>query len=98
MDGPSGTPCTREEPTDIPHYKTDAKAGRPYQTTGDSTKTSPEATSDNSWPASQTLVQIKKAEEKDDKEAEEDDEVPSNQAEKVSILQTVTGRMHSTYS
>merc|ERR1719515_89629 len=28
VDGPSGTPCTREQPDDIPHYNTDPKAGR----------------------------------------------------------------------
>merc|ERR1719327_1615732 len=44
-DGHTGTPCTREEPADIPHYNTDPEAGRPYQTTGDLTATSPEATS-----------------------------------------------------
>ena len=40
-DGETGTPCTREEPADIPHYNTDPEAGRPYQTTGDITHTSP---------------------------------------------------------
>merc|ERR1712070_521731 len=40
-DGHTGTPCTREEPADIPHYNTDPEAGRPYQTTGDLTHTSP---------------------------------------------------------
>merc|ERR1711957_107473 len=37
----TGTPCTKEEPADIPHYNTDPEAGRPYQTTGDATNTSP---------------------------------------------------------
>ena len=41
MDGHSGTPCTREEPADVPHYNTDPTAGRPYQTTGDITPTHP---------------------------------------------------------
>merc|ERR1719183_2357713 len=41
MDGPSGTPCTREEPADIPHYNTDPQAGRPYQTSGDLTHATP---------------------------------------------------------
>ena len=41
MDGPSGTPCSREEPDDIPHYNTDPVAGRPYQTSGDLTHTTP---------------------------------------------------------
>ena len=40
-DGETGTPCTREEPADIPHYNTDPEAGRPYQTSGDITHTSP---------------------------------------------------------
>merc|ERR1719331_982508 len=57
-DGPSGTPCTREQPDDIPHYNTDPTAGRPYQTSGDITHTSPEATSAHSWPASQTFAQV----------------------------------------
>jgi len=30
MDGPSGTPCTKEEPDAVPHYNTDPTAGRPY--------------------------------------------------------------------
>merc|ERR1712195_404778 len=41
LDGPSGTPCTREEPAAIPHYNTDPVAGRPYQTSGDITRTHP---------------------------------------------------------
>merc|ERR1711934_583777 len=41
MDGPSGTPCTQEEPDSIPHYNTDATAGRPYATSGDLTATHP---------------------------------------------------------
>ena len=73
VDGPSGTPCTREQPDSIPHYNTDPTAGRPYQTTGDITPTSPEATSAHSWPASQTFVQQK-------------DDVVSPEAEKVSVL------------
>jgi hypothetical protein len=40
LDGPTGTPCTREEPASIPHYNQDPTAGRPYQTTGDITPTS----------------------------------------------------------
>merc|ERR550514_886315 len=83
-DGPSGTPCTQEEPDSIPHYNTDATAGRPYQTSGDIGKTSPEATSAHSWPASQTFVQI-----------EGDDAVPDAQAEKVSVLQTPYGHTHT---
>ena len=85
VDGPSGTPCTREEPADIPHYNTDTKAGRPYQTTGDITKTSPEATSANSWPASQTFVELA------------DDAVVSAEAEKVSTLQTPYGHTHTSF-
>ena len=73
VDGPSGTPCTREQPDSIPHYNTDPTAGRPYQTSGDITPTSPEATSAHSWPASQTFVQQK-------------DDVVSPEAEKVSVL------------
>merc|ERR1712086_685993 len=38
-DGPTGTPCLQDEPADIPHYNTDATAGRPYATTGDRTRT-----------------------------------------------------------
>lgn len=41
MDGHAGTPCTREEPTEVPHYNTDPLAGRPYQTTGDNLPTHP---------------------------------------------------------
>merc|ERR1711981_405428 len=41
MDGPSGTPCTREEPANVPHYNTDPTAGRPYQTSGDLTHSTP---------------------------------------------------------
>merc|ERR1711934_733427 len=43
MDGPAGTPCTREEPAEVPHYNTDPVAGRPYQTSGDLTHTTPPA-------------------------------------------------------
>merc|ERR1711990_971276 len=84
MDGPSGTPCTREEPDSIPHYNTDATAGRPYQTSGDITKTSPEATSAHSWPASQTFVQLKES-------------PVSDEAEKVSVLQTPYGHTHTSF-
>ncbi len=41
LDGHVGVPCTREEPAAIPHYNTDATAGRPYQTSGDITATHP---------------------------------------------------------
>jgi len=85
MDGPSGTPCTREQPDDIPHYNTDPVAGRPYQTSGDITPTSPEATTAHSWPASQSFVQIK------------EDPVPSPEAEKVSVLQTPYGHTHTSF-
>merc|ERR1719213_979377 len=84
MDGPSGTPCTREQPAAIPHYNTDPTAGRPYQTSGDITATSPEPTSAHSWPASQTLIQTK------------DDSV-SAEAEKVSVLQTPYGHTHTSF-
>ena len=86
VDGPSGTPCTREQPDDIPHYNTDTKAGRPYQTSGDITPTSPEATSANSWPASQTFVEV----------ADEEPVVPG-EAEKVSTLQTPYGHTHTSF-
>ena len=82
VDGPSGTPCTREEPDSVPHYNTDPQAGRPYQTSGDITKTSPEATSANSWPASQTFVQLPPVE---------------DEAEKVSVLQTPYGHTHTSF-
>merc|ERR1712046_525917 len=82
VDGPSGTPCTRDEPASVPHYNTDPEAGRPYQTSGDITATSPEATSAHSWPASQTLIQT------------QDDSV-SAEAEKVSVLQTPYGHTHT---
>jgi hypothetical protein len=84
MDGPSGTPCTREQPAAVPHYNTDPTAGRPYQTSGDITATSPEATSAHSWPASQTLVQMK-------------DDAVSAEAEKVSVLQTPYGHTHTSF-
>ena len=42
-DGESGTPCTRAEPDAIDHYNADPQAGRPYQTTGDITPTTPVA-------------------------------------------------------
>merc|ERR1719353_1411175 len=84
MDGPSGTPCTKEEPDAVPHYNTDPTAGRPYQTSGDITKTSPEATSAHSWPASQTFVQLAEPPVEDE-------------AEKVSVLQTPWGHTHTTY-
>merc|ERR550514_888237 len=41
LDGPTGTACTRAEPASIPHYNTDATAGRPYATSGDLTHTDP---------------------------------------------------------
>merc|ERR1719230_1378101 len=85
MDGPSGTPCTKAEPDDIPHYNTDPTAGRPYQTSGDITATSPEPTSAHSWPASQTLIQTK------------DDAVVTPEAEKVSVLQTPYGHTHTSF-
>ena len=84
MDGESGTPCTREEPASVPHYNTDPQAGRPYQTSGDVGATSPEATSAHSWPASQTFVQLK-ADPVDDG------------AEKVSVLQTPYGHVHTSF-
>merc|ERR1719337_203230 len=84
VDGPSGTPCTRDEPASIPHYITDPEAGRPYQTSGDITATSPEATSAHSWPASQTFVQMK-------------DDAVSPEAEKVSVLQTPYGHTHTSF-
>merc|ERR1711957_71634 len=84
MDGETGTPCKKEEPDSVPHYNTDTQAGRPYQTSGDITKTSPEATSSNSWPASQTFVQL--------------NEVPvEDEAEKVSVLQTPYGHTHTSF-
>merc|ERR1711988_1883845 len=82
VDGPSGTPCTKEQPDDIPHYDTDPTAGRPYQTSGDITTTSPEATSAHSWPASQTLVQMNEPPVEDG-------------AEKVSVVQTPYGHTHT---
>merc|ERR1719353_1968470 len=82
VDGPSGTPCTRDQPDDIPHYNTDTTAGRPYQTSGDITATSPEATSAHSWPASQTLVELPPVE---------------DEAEKVSVLQTPYGHTHTSF-
>ena len=84
MDGPAGTPCTKEQPESVPHYNTDPTAGRPYQTTGDITPTSPEATTAHSWPASQSLVQTEEA-------------PVSDEAEKVSVLQTPWGKTHTTY-
>merc|ERR1719148_643828 len=84
MDGETGTPCKKEEPDSVPHYNTDTQAGRPYQTSGDITKTSPEATSSNSCPASQTFVQL--------------NEVPvEDEAEKVSVLQTPYGHTHTSF-
>merc|ERR1719199_1476406 len=41
LDGPVGAPSTREEPAAVPHYNTDATAGRPYATTGDLTASDP---------------------------------------------------------
>merc|ERR1712048_1094459 len=84
MNGESGTPCTKEEPDAIPHYNTDPTAGRPYQTTGDITPTSPEPTSAHSWPASQTFVQMSA-------------EPVSDEAEKVSVLQTPYGHTHTSF-
>merc|ERR1719446_1794684 len=84
MDGPSGTPCTRDQPDSVPHYNTDVTAGRPYQTSGDITATSPEATSAHSWPASQTLVQTAA-------------EPVSDEAEKLSVLQTPYGHTHTSF-
>merc|ERR1712227_258152 len=83
-DGPSGTPCTKEEPDEVPHYNTDPKAGRPYQTSGDITATSPEPTTAHSWPASQTFVQT-------------DAEPVDAEAEKVSVLQTPYGHTHTSF-
>ena len=84
MDGPAGTPCTREQPDAVPHYNTDPTAGRPYQTSGDITPTSPEPTTAHSWPASQSLVELQEA-------------PVSDEAEKVSVLQTPWGKTHTTY-
>jgi len=83
MDGPSGTPCTRAEPDAIPHYNTDPVAGRAYQTSGDITRTQPEVTSANAWPAS-NFVQTEEA-------------PVSDEAEKVSVLQTPYGKGHTTF-
>merc|ERR1712167_163339 len=41
MGGPTGTPCTMEEPDKIPHYNTDPVAGRPYSTSGNLTPFDP---------------------------------------------------------
>ena len=40
LDGPAGGTCKREQPASIPHYNSDPKAGRPYETTGDLTRNS----------------------------------------------------------
>merc|ERR1711935_998756 len=78
--GPDGVNCAKETCSGT----TGPQAGRPYQTSGDITTTSPEATSAHSWPASQTFVQL--------------NEVPvEDEAEKVSVLQTPWGHTHTTY-
>ena len=85
MDGPAGTPCTRAEPDAIAHYNTDPTEGRPYQTTGDITRTSPEVTTANPWPAS-NLVQIQGVTNENGWESE-----------KTSVLQTPWGKTRTTY-
>lgn len=56
LDGPSGTPCTREEPAAIPHYNTEPTAGQPYQTSGNITPQHPSAL-DPPAPISAALLQ-----------------------------------------
>merc|ERR1719454_1551574 len=100
LDGPAGTPCTHEEPDSIPHYNTDPVAGRPYATTGDISSSAPEPMSSHSWPASQehptetgpitqNWVQLKAS---PDSYA-----AVSDEAEKVSDLQTSYGHTHTTF-
>merc|ERR1719240_2166118 len=95
LDGPAETPCIKEEPDSVPHYNTDPQAGRPYQTTGDISTGSPEPMSAHSWPASQehpaeagpisqNYVQMKA-------------EPVSDEAEKVSVLQTPYGHTHTSF-
>jgi hypothetical protein len=100
LDGPAGTPCTHEEPDAVPHYNTDPTAGRPYATTGDISSSSPEAMTSHSWPASQShpteagtisqnYVQLS---------AEPASYAAvSDEAEKVSDLQTPYGHTHTTF-
>merc|ERR1712032_1642972 len=65
--GPSGTPCTKEQPEEVPHYNT-----------------APQAATAHSWPASQSLVQMQ-------------GEPVSDEAEKVSVLQTPYGHTHTSF-
>jgi len=89
-DGPNGTPCTQEEPASIPHYNTDATAGRPYSTTGDLSATHPSVQSGMTSGATgghpTSLAQISP-----DMSAE------AGGAEKVMVPQTVLGATHTTF-
>jgi hypothetical protein len=71
MDGPASSGCEQEQVTSIPHYNEDPKAGRPYKTTGDITKTDV-VPAPASYPGQQSLyIQL------------EDDPAPKKPSEEV---------------
>ena len=87
LDGPVGAPSTRAEPAAVPHYNTDATAGRPYQTTGDLTP------SDPSPPVpAQIVAQL----EGDDGEKKAPAK-PVGEPEKVSTLDPKIAKSHTTF-
>ncbi len=90
MDGPTGTPCERDEPAAIPHYNTDPKAGRPYQTTGDIT---PADVTPLDAPKAAALIALNGD---GDAKAAEKVKLP-NEPEKVSILDTAIAKTHTTF-
>jgi hypothetical protein len=99
-DGPSGTPCTREEPASIPHYNTEPTAGQRYQTTGNITPQHPSAL-DPPAPISAALVQAEPAEGANQKATAEVRKNFNNkgypQPEKVLVLDPKIARTHTTF-
>lgn len=88
LDGPTGTPCTREEPASIPHYNTDPTAGRAYATSGDLTHMDPSPPQ-----SSQTVLQLEV--EGDDGAAKDAKAVPP--PEKVSVLDPKICKTHTSF-
>jgi len=89
LDGPVGAPSTREEPANVPHYNTDATAGRPYQTTGDLTPSDPAPAN----PA-QIVAQVKSH---GDDAPKKPAAKPVGEPEKVSIVDPKIAKSHTTF-
>jgi len=87
LDGPVGAPSTREEPAAVPHYNTDAVAGRPYQTSGDLTP------SDPAPPVPAQIVLQLSEEPAGDKKASK----PVGEPEKVSIVDPKIAKSHTSF-